>query len=410
MSSTTDSKLTLSFECDSGRFDARGFEAWASRLETVRDAWAQNEFVDRESKSQFTARLPSDLSFLQLPEWLLLSYEQHREASDLGAVFRIANGLHDWIDALVVLGKSSLIDGVEAIFRVCCDPFHNELNRAVRGSKPRLYFADEASDNDRLHSLRTRLSEGGYGNGLAEGRWAAIVDGDHPRSVAVLQRLNGPEDLQRAVSDESPRLLTIFSQVDHPPGLEIDHESLAISKGLADFEMILSTAGLLPAAFLGLDCIQLLVGAANVNEHFWHQPYSSNLVLQFIAARLVAMQCTPADSGSAGGIEDDGTATLGHAAAVTTTQSSLRPLVRWFADVASMPSLPAGPVDGPIKRPYLAYLAKTLRTDELDREDDFAEVSEDCLRLILPTIDFRPLGEWLQLELISRRMIREMTP
>ena len=49
--------------------------------------------------------------------------------------------------------------------------------------------------------------------------------------------------------------------------------------------------GLLPAALLGLDCIQLLKGAYDLSEHFKTADFSENMVLQFVAVnRLLAEQ------------------------------------------------------------------------------------------------------------------------
>ena len=46
---------------------------------------------------------------------------------------------------------------------------------------------------------------------------------------------------------------------------------------------ILSPVGLLPAAILGLDCIQLLKGAVDLYDHFRSSPPEDNIVLKYVA-------------------------------------------------------------------------------------------------------------------------------
>ena len=147
---------------------------WVERLERVRDQFVASHSVDFSDDSNLCARLPPELSFFALPEQQLLSYEKHREASELGHVFQIANGLHDFIDAIVLTGSGTDCRGVHAIAGACCDPFHNELTRAARGSKPRLYIAGKDFDNDQLQSLISRLATAGYGDTTDEDCWAII--------------------------------------------------------------------------------------------------------------------------------------------------------------------------------------------------------------------------------------------
>jgi len=53
---------------------------------------------------------------------------------------------------------------------------------------------------------------------------------------------------------------------------------------------VLSSVGLMPAAFLGLDCIQLLEGAVAMNEHFKTAPVAENVVLQYVAVNHLLHQ------------------------------------------------------------------------------------------------------------------------
>ena len=53
---------------------------------------------------------------------------------------------------------------------------------------------------------------------------------------------------------------------------------------------VLSSVGLMPAAFLGLDCIKLLEGAVAMNEHFINASYAENVVLQYVAVNHLLAQ------------------------------------------------------------------------------------------------------------------------
>ncbi|MCA9140936.1 MAG: hypothetical protein KDB00_29395, partial [Planctomycetales bacterium] len=146
-----------------------------SRLEAVRDQFVRDHSIDLGDDANLCPRLPDELPFIALPEQQLLAYDKHRESSELGHIFRIANGLHDFIDAVAVIGTGGGWLGAKALFTACCDPYHNELTRAARGSKPRTYFADHSMDNDQFQSLIGRLHAGGYGDTSAEKPWAVIA-------------------------------------------------------------------------------------------------------------------------------------------------------------------------------------------------------------------------------------------
>lgn len=261
-------------------------------LQRVRDTFVDSQAIDFDDAEALTPRLPETQTFFSLPEQQLLAYEKYREASELGHVFRIANQTHDFIDALVVVGSVGDVAGGEALLQACCDPYHNELDRAARGSKPRIYFVDDELDNDQLQSLLNRLAVGGYGDSAAENRWALIAAGNaepvHDRPVLQhllhRNRIAG-EELDSALRS---RLVTPIGDAGFAaeilkcsPGCG---ERLQVSRNLTGGLGVFTPLGLLPSAFLGLDCIQLLVGAAAVNANFRSDPFETNLVLRFLAA------------------------------------------------------------------------------------------------------------------------------
>lgn len=231
-------------------------------------------------------------SYFSLPQQQLAAYAATRELSDLGRIFAVANSLHDHLDAVVVLGNRESLSGPRAVFQACCDPYHNEQSRAARGSKPRMYFGGDSFDNDSSAALAERLVAGGYGDSPADRRWAIIVidhAGDHGETEVALQRLLEilRKQLGQSATTWLPRLVIPVTALDSPLrqlAREIGcNEVFEFPEHLADLHSVLSNAGLLPAAMLGLDCMRFLQGAVAMNEHFLTARFDENVVLQFVA-------------------------------------------------------------------------------------------------------------------------------
>lgn len=257
----------------------------------------REELVDVDRGQYQSGEIPEEkrplqAKFFWLPEEQLAAYEQSRERSELGRVFRVANGMHDEIDAVVVLGIGGSYLGARALMESCCDPYHNELSRGGRGSKPRVYFGGNGFDNDATTALLNRLAAGGHGDSKAEKRFAIVViskSGDtletavaFRRCLAALETLLSGDEASRLgrfvipVTGESGRLRELASEI----GCD---EILGVPEGVGGRFSVLSSVGLMPAAFLGLDCMKLLEGAVAMNEHFKTADYRDNVVLQYVA-------------------------------------------------------------------------------------------------------------------------------
>jgi len=235
---------------------------------------------------------PLDSRFLWLPEETLEGYEKDREQSELGRIFKVANSIHDEIDAAAILGIGGSYMGAKAIMDACCDPYHNELTRGARGSKPRMYFEGNNVDNDAASALLQRLSNGGYGDSLAEQRHALVVisksGGTLETAVAFrrflrfLEESLGPEAqslLKRLVipvTGSSGKLFDLARSI----GCE---QIFSVPDGVGGRFSVLSSVGVLPAALLGLDCIRLLEGAVAMAEHFRTASFENNIVMQYVA-------------------------------------------------------------------------------------------------------------------------------
>lgn len=236
---------------------------------------------------------------LRLPEKLLTDYEATREKSELGRVFRVANRLHDHLDAVAVIGREDILHGPAALMRACCEPYHNELTRSARGSKPRMYFVAADFDNDVIDGLRRRLAVGGDDRHAAERRYAVIAidaSGDDPKSSLATSVSTAliSDQLAMSLGDAAtrwmPKLMIPIAPASGPVRTlantyNCPHD-FEFGKELGGPLGIYSPASLLPAALLGLNCIEFLVGAAEINEHFLNASFSDNVVMQFVATQF----------------------------------------------------------------------------------------------------------------------------
>ncbi len=260
-------------------------------------AQLRTEMVETDPKQYVSGEIPEhkqplDARFFWLPEEQLAAYERGREASELGRIFTLANGMHDSLDAVVVLGIGGSYMGARAMMDACCDPYHNERTRGARGSKPRMYFEGNNVDNDASRSLLERLAAGGYGDSAAEKRWAIVVisksGGTMETAVAFRQFLAKLEhSLGADAAEQLPKLVIPVTDVQgklYDLATEIGcPELFTVPDGVGGRFSVLSAVGLLPAAFLGLDCMKLLEGAVAMNEHFKTARYEDNVVLQYVA-------------------------------------------------------------------------------------------------------------------------------
>jgi len=227
--------------------------------------------------------------WLGLAEQQLEQYSELRSRSDLGRIFHVANGLHEHIDAIVVLGSRPSTLAIRGLMQACCDPHHNELSRAQRGCKPRVYFAGDGYDNDATASLLHRLRTVGEETSPAQRRFAILIhldDQPEPAMAALPHfvdcfRTLLPDHVDQWLSRLMiPIVLEGRSTEDHFAGVQTQYR-FELANQLQGQWNALSPATLLPAAFLGLDCMKLLEGAAAMNENYRHAPFAENLVQQY---------------------------------------------------------------------------------------------------------------------------------
>ena len=236
-----------------------------------------------------SGKQPLDAAFYLMPERLLAEYQQDRRSSELARILAIAKRFQETLDRVVVLGIGGSYMGARALMDACCQPYWNELSRGARGSRPRMYFEGNNVDNDASQGLLKLLASEPCTDGKPN--WGIVVisksGGTLETAAAFRQFLaalekdcqgNAEQVRQRVipVTGDSGKLFNFAKELGCP-------EVFPVPDGVGGRFSVLSAVGLVPAALLGLNVVELLQGAAAMNEHFRTAPPSENVVLQYAA-------------------------------------------------------------------------------------------------------------------------------
>lgn len=233
------------------------------------------------------AKQPLDAAFFELPRKMLDDYAATRESSELGKILSSASRIRERVDRVVVLGIGGSYMGARALMEACCHPYHNELSRGARGSRPRMYFEGNNVDNDATQGLIDLLRD-------ASGEeWAIVVisksGGTLETAAAFRQFLHvmmdgcGKDRLGELVVPVTGKSGKLFELSRAIGCRDLFHVPDSVGGRFS----ILSPVGLLPASILGLDVVRLLEGAVAMNEHFRTAEYATNVVQQFVASNYL---------------------------------------------------------------------------------------------------------------------------
>jgi glucose-6-phosphate isomerase len=253
--------------------------------------------AERELKEPPPEMRPLEAGFIDLPRATLDEHRRKQEASALGRVLAIARRLREEADRVVILGAGGTHLGARALFSALKSSCHNELNARERRGAPRLSFAGDGLDNDDLAELAELLQTTCVDPENREERWAIMVispGGDELETLAAYRFLR--REAAEYYGAKSPRLKQLIVAV---TGAEGRLRELCRAEGLADDHVltmpervgerfaVLTPAGLLPAALLGLDARALLLGAATMTQRFLEEPFERNPALQVAAANYL---------------------------------------------------------------------------------------------------------------------------
>ena len=263
--------------------------ALAPQLVKARQEVLEDVHLWQSGQSIPPAKQPLDAGFIELPERLLGDYRASRASSEVGRILATGRRLAETVDRVVLLGIGGSYMGARALFEGCCHPYHNELSRAERGGQPRLCFEGNNVDNDAMQGLLDVVGRERKAASV-EDRWAIVViskSGGTLETAVAFRHFFGA--LRRACGGDEKLLAQLVVPVTGQSGrlFELAHaigcpETYFIPDGVGGRFSVLTAVGLLPAAILGLNVVQLLQGAAAMNDHFRSAPPEDNLVLKFV--------------------------------------------------------------------------------------------------------------------------------
>lgn len=263
-------------------------EGMAEQLNAIRDQLYSRDLQEFHDAAEVEPeRHPLDAGFMDLPDRLLSAYDESRESSELGRILKTARRIRESVDRVVVLGIGGSYMGARALMDACCEPFYNELSRADRGGRPRIYFEGNNVDNDSVQGL-LHLLRNTNANDPCSGKWAIVVisksGGTIETATAFRQFLREMENQLGA--DALPDLIV---PVTGPSGKLFNfseaigcRDRFLVPEGVGGRFSVFSPVGLLPASIMGLDIMALLRGAWLMNGHFQSAAAAENIVLNYV--------------------------------------------------------------------------------------------------------------------------------
>ena len=256
----------------------------AARDEVLTDgrSWAAGDEVPAEKQ-------PLDAGFFELPERLLTEYREQGPRSELARIQATADRLAAEVDRVVVLGIGGSYMGARALLEALCHPYYNEMPRAARNDRPRISFEGNNVDNGAMQGLIDLLGRGRAGESVGD-RWAIVViskSGGTLETAAAFRILL--DQLRTACGGTVKRVGELVVPVTGSSGKLFDlatalecPDIFAVPDGVGGRFSVFSAVGLLPAAIMGLDVVQLLEGAVAMNEHFRAAAVGGNVVLDYV--------------------------------------------------------------------------------------------------------------------------------
>ena len=241
----------------------------------------------------------AEYAFIGFPERSLHEYAQSRTRSELGRVFKRANRWHALADRVVLLGSGSACIGARAILDSCCQPYWNELDRAERGSKPRIYFEGDSFDNDSLQGLMHLLEV--HKEKVAQdefNRWALLVINTstttHANVTSDAAYFHLHQALTKSVANDQmlAELCATVSVNQHAHEIPsvVENSCFNVPQNLQGPFALFSPAGCLPAALVGVNVMELLAGATHMTQHFTTVAPNENLIFQLTALNHLLAQ------------------------------------------------------------------------------------------------------------------------
>lgn len=292
------------------------FEEILEALDSTRLAWihqtpqtARAPETATSSSNRQISKPSLGATLAYLPQQTLGEYAQAREPSLLSHVFRIAANYQSRTDRVIFLGDSQSQSVIKAIMHACCDPYWNSWTRAERGSKPRRFFAGESWDNDTHQAIVEYFSDQRASNRREEFDWGVVrltapksSQQEHPADglgtddpvasfASIVKKLHAARHIPTAVLSSNADEELWIDCLATGPSVSFTKAIATESTPVIPSSMLAFTfSGLLPAAILGVNVMELLAGAHFISKQFFELDKSSNPVLRWTAWQILAQQ------------------------------------------------------------------------------------------------------------------------
>lgn len=347
--------------------------------------WSPGTLADR--LTAIRDQLVADPGDLGLAVRTLADYDTCRPESRLFAILSAARRIRESVDRLVIVAGGTVGPGTQLLAASCCHPDHDQLPRGERGGRPRLSWLDGRSANDTLQGLLDVVAPpGGPRADDLLHRWAImLVDPPQPEPRQAEVGAILLDRLAASLGDDSGRLPNLVLPIAAGPGVGTALATrlgcplrFTSEAGLDSAAGVFTAGGLLPAAVVGIDVVQLLKGAAAMLRRFAEAPLAENPA---IVDGAIAFEA----------------ARSGHAAGRV-----------FLGDDAWVPALGAWHRRVRPTEPGRAAVVTTVGSGEPRRDRIVEPPAGEAAGIGLPRVDEHALGQLLQLLMLSAAVERRL--
>lgn len=217
-------------------------------------------------------RQSGELGFYQLPY----------DTETATAVSKLANEFQDKCDDFVVLGIGGSALGATALFRALCHPLHNLLPKSERGGRPRVFVLDNVDPTTVKSVLDFINPEKALFNVITKSGTTA----ETLSQFLIVRRM-----LAERVGQETVKKHLVVTTGKGPLRAlagDAGYSLLSVPENVGGRFSVFSPVGLFPAAMSGVDIMELLAGARDMDERcrtdrLWQNPAYLSGALHYLA-------------------------------------------------------------------------------------------------------------------------------
>jgi glucose-6-phosphate isomerase len=189
------------------------------------------------------------------------------------------------VDAFVLLGIGGSALGPMAVQQAINNPYYNELSLEERGGHPKFYVADNVDPERLVYLFKTVDPKHCLFNVVSKSGSTSETMSQFMIIKELLERELGKEDTRKRIvctTDQSNGNLIKIAR-------EEGYKTFYIPAGVGGRFSQLCPVGLLPAAFCGIDILELLRGAAEMDDVCKRGNVRENPAYMYAALHYIAM-------------------------------------------------------------------------------------------------------------------------